>query len=131
MIYAIRLTHPELSFSADHAIRYDSGEVEQVHRHTFRTQLEIAGPVNKSGYVVDFLAAFRILKRLLRQLEGTTFLPQDKENPTAEHLVTKLLEQFRAEAVNEHLFFYPPEEYRFKLELEEEPGMWAVCSSTN
>ncbi|MDR3110824.1 MAG: 6-carboxytetrahydropterin synthase [Planctomycetaceae bacterium] len=130
MLYAIRLTHPELSFSAEHAIRFDNGEVEKVHSHTFRTNLEIAGPVNSSGYVVDFLAAFRILKRLLSQLDGLTFLPKETENPTAENLGTTLLEKFRVEALKEKLFSFPPEDYRFRLELEESPGMWAVCSSS-
>ncbi len=129
MRYSIRLADPGFTFTASHAIRFASGETEPVHEHRFRAVLEIAGPLNGSGYVVDFLAASTLLRGTLARYEGMVFQPDATTTPTAERLAAGLLEEFCAAAVKEGLFARSPEEYRVALELEESPGCWALAES--
>ncbi|HBT77608.1 MAG TPA: hypothetical protein DEB39_11960 [Planctomycetaceae bacterium] len=137
MRYSIRLAHPDQVFRASHAIRYVSGGTEDLHEHTFRVVLTIFGPLNGAGYVVDFVAASRILRTVLGTNAGKIFRPEPRGeeainppgNPTAETLARSIVLSFYDLAIREHLLSEPVDRYRCKLELEEEPGMWAVVET--
>jgi 6-pyruvoyltetrahydropterin/6-carboxytetrahydropterin synthase len=76
--HAIRFEHDALHFSASHFITFGSPEkVEALHGHNFRIRAEIAGPLNRREYVVDFLIAFDSLKKICEMLSHKVLLPRD------------------------------------------------------
>jgi 6-pyruvoyltetrahydropterin/6-carboxytetrahydropterin synthase len=78
MKYAIRFEHDALHFSASHFITFDTPEkVEALHGHNFRIKAEVAGPLNRQEYVIDFLIAFEALKRICEMLSHKVLLPQN------------------------------------------------------
>ena len=78
MKHAIRFDHDVLAFSASHFITFGEPEkVEALHGHNFRIRAEIAGPLNRRAYVVDFLAAFDSLKKICESLSHKVLLPRD------------------------------------------------------
>jgi len=78
MKHAIRFEHDALHFSASHFITFDTPEkVEALHGHNFRIKAEIAGPLNRREYVVDFLIAFESLKKICEKMSHKVLLPSD------------------------------------------------------
>ena len=78
MKHAIRFEHDALHFSASHFITFGSPEqVEALHGHNFRIKAEVAGPLNRKSYVVDFLVAFDALQEICKALSHKVLLPRD------------------------------------------------------
>jgi 6-pyruvoyltetrahydropterin/6-carboxytetrahydropterin synthase len=78
MKHAIRFEHDALHFSASHFITFGNPEkVEALHGHNFRIKAEVAGPLNRREYVVDFLVAFDALKKICETLSHKILLPRD------------------------------------------------------
>jgi len=78
MTHAIRFEHDALHFSASHFITFGTPEkVEALHGHNFRIKAEVAGPLNRREYVVDFLIAFESLKQICSMLSHKVLLPRD------------------------------------------------------
>ena len=78
MKHAIRFEHDALHFSASHFITFGTPEkVEALHGHNFRIKAEVSGPLNRREYVVDFLVAFDILKKICGVLSHKVLIPQD------------------------------------------------------
>jgi 6-pyruvoyltetrahydropterin/6-carboxytetrahydropterin synthase len=78
MTHAIRFEHDALHFSASHFITFDVPEkVEALHGHNFRIKAEVAGPLNRREYVVDFLIAFESLKKICASLSHKVLLPRN------------------------------------------------------
>jgi 6-pyruvoyltetrahydropterin/6-carboxytetrahydropterin synthase len=76
--HAIRFEHDALHFSSSHFITFGTPEkVEALHGHNFRIRASVAGPLNRMSYVVDFLVAFDILKRICEMLSHKVLLPKD------------------------------------------------------
>ena len=78
MKHSIRFEHDALHFSASHFITFGAPEkVEALHGHNFRIKAEIAGPLNRREYVVDFLIAFDCLKQICGILSHKVLIPQE------------------------------------------------------
>jgi len=78
MKHAIRFEHDALHFSASHFITFGTPEkVEALHGHNFRIKAEVSGPLNAREYVVDFLLAFDVLKKICEMLSHKVLLPRD------------------------------------------------------
>ena len=78
MKHSIRFEHDALHFSASHFITFDIPEkVEALHGHNFRIKAEISGPLNRGEYVVDFLVAFEVLKKICEMLSHKVLLPRE------------------------------------------------------
>jgi 6-pyruvoyltetrahydropterin/6-carboxytetrahydropterin synthase len=73
--FHIRVAGNDLTFSAGHFITFDNGHCERLHGHTYRVAVEVFGPLNNSGYVVDFLVVHAALKDLIAALDHRTLLP--------------------------------------------------------
>ncbi|MGL6195824.1 MAG: 6-pyruvoyl trahydropterin synthase family protein [Thermoguttaceae bacterium] len=141
MPHTIRLTEPELTFTASHGIKYESGELEPLHEHEFRVIAEISGPLNAAGYVVDFIAASDVLKRILCSLHGKILLAENEEKfrgNTCENLLVLPIRNTTAELIAEYIAnqfesLLRPEtitnKHSIKIELEESPGCWACFSN--
>ncbi len=77
-MHAIRFENDSLYFSASHFIPFgDPEKVEALHGHNFRVRAEVAGPINRRAYVVDFIVAFDALKRICESLSHKVLLPRD------------------------------------------------------
>lgn len=78
MKYAIRFENEALYFSASHFITFGNPEkVEALHGHNFRIRAEIAGPMNRQAYIVDFVLAYDALKKICESLTHKVLLPRD------------------------------------------------------
>ena len=78
MKHAIRFEHDSLTFSGSHFITFGEPEkVEALHGHNFRVKAEIAGPLNRRAYVVDFIVAFDSLKKICESLSHKVLLPRE------------------------------------------------------
>lgn len=76
--HAIRFENDSLFFSASHFITFgDPEKVEALHGHNFRLKAEVAGPMNRRAYVVDFIIAFEALKRICEKLSHKVLLARD------------------------------------------------------
>jgi 6-pyruvoyltetrahydropterin/6-carboxytetrahydropterin synthase len=76
MKHSIRFESDSLYFSASHFITFGSPEkVEALHGHNFRIKAEIEGPMNRRSYIVDFVLAYDILKRICETLSHKVLLP--------------------------------------------------------
>ena len=138
-MFSIRLDLPDLTFTALHGIRYESGEYEPLHEHTFRVVVKIAGPLNTSGYIADFCVVEKSLREVLGFLEKKTLLSQEElsfrnncKNPlvlpiintTAELLAGLIAEQLRQKiGLNS-------DHYSITLELEESPGCRGIFNGS-
>jgi 6-pyruvoyltetrahydropterin/6-carboxytetrahydropterin synthase len=80
MSFYIRLSGDDLTFSAAHFITLENGTCERLHGHTYRVAAEVFGPLNDSGYVVDFVAVRRALKDILADVDHRVLLPT--QSPT-------------------------------------------------
>ncbi len=161
MKHAIRFENDSLFFSASHFITFgDPEKVEALHGHNFRLRAEVAGPLNRRSYVVDFVLAFDALKRICESLSHKVLLPRDHPyikikavdgivhvtmpplswsfpeedsvtlpvvNMTTEALAEHVSKMFRGALESDGAFEYPATQYSISIELEESPGMWAVC----
>ena len=78
MKHAIRFENDALTFSASHFITFGEPEkVEALHGHNFRIKAEVAGPLNRRAYVVDFVVAFDSLRKICESLSHKVLLPRD------------------------------------------------------
>jgi 6-pyruvoyltetrahydropterin/6-carboxytetrahydropterin synthase len=73
--FHIRVAGDDLSFSAAHFISLEDGTCERLHGHSYRVAAEISGLLNKSQYVVDFVAVRNALKTILAELDHRVLLP--------------------------------------------------------
>lgn len=73
--FHIRVANDDLVFSAAHSITFEGGGSERLHGHTYRVAVEVYGPLNNSGYVVDFLVVRDALKDIIAGLDHRVLLP--------------------------------------------------------
>lgn len=103
----------EIVFAYGHRLRDYKGKCRHPHGHNARVEVEIEGPLDPRGMVVDFGDAKRVLKdwiagnldhamilrrddplaRILRSLREPVFVMD--QNPTAENLARLLCERGR------------------------------------
>ena len=140
-MFSIRLNSPNLIFAASHGIQYENGVYEPLHEHEFRVAVEISGPLNEMGYVVDFQMVEKSLREILDSLDNRTLLSEPERsfrNNCASPLVlpimnttAELLAGYIAEELRKKLDL-SAKQYRITLELEESPGCWAkICLQPN
>ena len=73
--YHVRLRKEDFVFAAAHFITYDENVCEPLHGHNYGVFVEIEGELDENHYVVDFIAATRLLKELLSELDHHVMLP--------------------------------------------------------
>lgn len=78
--YHVRLAKERFTFCAAHFITYDDDVCEPLHGHNYHVVVEISGPLEKNQYVVDFIAASKILQEITAALDHRMLLPL--EHPT-------------------------------------------------
>jgi len=75
--FHVRISKDELTFSAGHFITLGDGVCERLHGHNYRVAAELAGPLDKNCYVVDFLVVIKALKDIIGRLDHRMLLPTD------------------------------------------------------
>jgi 6-pyruvoyltetrahydropterin/6-carboxytetrahydropterin synthase len=73
--FRIRIAGDDLTFSSGHFITLPDGQCERLHGHTYRVSVEVRGPLDEGGCVVDFLTIRAALKPILAELDHRMLLP--------------------------------------------------------
>ncbi len=73
--FSVRLEKEEFIFAAAHFITFDGDVCEPIHGHNYGVFAELEGPLDDNRYVVDFIAARKLLRGLLDQLDHHVMLP--------------------------------------------------------
>jgi len=73
--FHVRVASDDLVFSAAHFITLGPGQCERLHGHNYRVAAEVHGPLNETGYVVDFVALRDILRAIRAELDHRVILP--------------------------------------------------------
>ena len=89
--------HPSISvqrrFKARHAVTIN-GEEEQLHGHDWHVQVEVAGPLDEEGLLIDFHLLEAALDTVLEPFKDNTFNgtpPFDELNPSAELIARHII----------------------------------------
>ncbi len=72
--YAVRLYREDLNFSASHISTYGD-LMEGQHGHNYQLSIEIRGPLDEDGLVIDFRVVKQILKSIKDTLNHRTLVP--------------------------------------------------------
>jgi 6-pyruvoyltetrahydropterin/6-carboxytetrahydropterin synthase len=73
--FSVRLAKESLVFSAAHFITYGDGICERLHGHNYRVAVEVAGPLEKNQYVVDFVWLRKRVAAIVAELDHRVLLP--------------------------------------------------------
>lgn len=148
--FRISLEGEDLVFSAAHFLVFVDGGSEALHGHDYRVRVELAGPPDRDGVVLDFVELRRRLRRLVAALDHGVLLPTESaslevERRDGEVLVTheerayrfpaddavllpiantstELLAGHLAELLAGELLPFAPELEEVLVEIEEAPG---------
>jgi len=74
-MFRVRLEKEQHVFSAAHFITFNGNVCERLHGHNYRVAVEVAGPLDKNQYVVDFIGLRDELKILTDELDHHVLLP--------------------------------------------------------
>lgn len=78
--FKVTVTKEDLVFAAAHFITLPGHRCEALHGHNYRAGVVLEGALEpESGYVLDFVALKRLMKRLTDELDHKVLLPT--ENP--------------------------------------------------
>jgi len=154
--YSVRVGGDKLVYSAAHFIVLPEGACEPLHGHNYRVAVELTGPVDKTGCVIDFAALLDVAKEVLAEIDHAVLLPAQSPQiqvaaredeievrfharrwvfPRAEcrllplaSTTVELVAACLAQRLLERLFARGlPRPGRLRIELEESPGCAAVC----
>jgi 6-pyruvoyltetrahydropterin/6-carboxytetrahydropterin synthase len=94
----------ESTFAAAHQVREQGGKCENLHGHTWKVQVFVAGELNELGMVIDFQKIKEFLKNSLAEYDHA-FLNEladfKMENPTAENIAKNLAGKIQMQIKNE------------------------------
>ena len=74
-------------FESAHSLPFHKGKCRKLHGHSYELEVEVIGPINEEGFVMDF-ADFKklVMDNIVDQLDHF-HLNERWENPTAEVMV--------------------------------------------
>lgn len=115
-------------FKARHAVTIN-GEEELLHEHDWHVLVEVAGPLDEEGMLIDFHLLEEALDTVLEPFKDNTFNgtpPFDEQNPSAELIARHIINTILLEAL--------PKPARKRIEVgravvEEAPGCHATYYS--
>lgn len=86
----------EFEFEAAHVLPWHKGQCGRMHGHSYKLQVDVAGPIDGNGVVVDFSELSAIVKKEIVDKYDHQLLNDFFENPTAEIMCTSFLEKIRS-----------------------------------
>ena len=78
------------SFEAAHQLEWHSGACKNLHGHSYRLEVTVAGDVNADGIVIDFADLQRVVEAEVIDRFDHTYLNDLLPNPTAELIATDI-----------------------------------------
>lgn len=72
------------SFEAAHQLEWHSGACKNLHGHSYRLEVTVAGSLDANGIVIDFSDLSAIVHRCVIAVYDHTYLNDFLPNPTAE-----------------------------------------------
>jgi 6-pyruvoyltetrahydropterin/6-carboxytetrahydropterin synthase len=72
------------TFDAAHVLPWHPGKCRQLHGHTYRLEVTVAGPVGPQGLVTDFATVDEIVRQRVLDRYDHAYLNDFLDNPTAE-----------------------------------------------
>jgi 6-pyruvoyltetrahydropterin/6-carboxytetrahydropterin synthase len=82
-------------FEAAHQLPWHQGKCRNLHGHSYRLEVSVAGPVGPQGIVIDFADVAAVVEAEIVARYDHTYLNDLMDNPTAEllaHEIWKTLE---------------------------------------
>lgn len=77
--YGIHIEKDYLHFCSAHFITYDGHQCEALHGHNFGVRFNLHGPLDKNNYVLDFIPAKKMLKKICDSLDHRVLLPAESK----------------------------------------------------
>ncbi|HUP87039.1 MAG TPA: 6-carboxytetrahydropterin synthase QueD [Acidimicrobiales bacterium] len=78
------------TFEAAHQLPWHAGKCRNLHGHSYRLEVTVAGPVGDQGIVVDFAEIKRVVERDVIDVYDHRYLNDLVDNPTAEVLAAEI-----------------------------------------
>jgi 6-pyruvoyltetrahydropterin/6-carboxytetrahydropterin synthase len=72
------------SFEAAHQLEWHSGACKNLHGHSYRLEVTVAGSLDANGIVIDFSDLSEVVNRVVIDAYDHTYLNDFLPNPTAE-----------------------------------------------
>jgi len=77
------------TFEAAHRLPWHAGRCRNLHGHSYRLEVTVAGPLTADGVVVDFDELGDVVRRVVVDRWDHRDLNEDLDNPTAELLARR------------------------------------------
>jgi dihydroneopterin triphosphate aldolase (PTPS-III) / 6-pyruvoyltetrahydropterin synthase len=91
-VFSVSIGKEYLRFTAAHFIAF-RGFREPLHGHTYQVKVTVSGPVEKDGYVVDFLVLKKVAEEECARLHFRTLLPRQSDCLQIQESVTQVTVQ--------------------------------------
>ena len=105
------------SFEAAHQLEWHSGACKNLHGHSYRLEVTVAGTVNSDGIVIDFSDLSEVVHREIIDRFDHTYLNDLLPNPTAELIAADIWERLIAAGVVLHrVVLWETENSRVEIE---------------
>lgn len=72
------------SFEAAHQLEWHAGACKNLHGHSYKLEVTVAGELDANGIVVDFSDLSEVVNRVVIDVYDHTYLNDFLPNPTAE-----------------------------------------------
>jgi 6-pyruvoyltetrahydropterin/6-carboxytetrahydropterin synthase len=73
--YSVRIAGDKLVYSAAHFILLPGEVCEPLHGHNYRVGVELSGPLDATGCVIDFAALLEVMRSILADIDHAVLLP--------------------------------------------------------
>lgn len=84
------------TFEAAHQLPWHEGKCRNLHGHSYRLEVTVAGPVGEQGIVVDFADIRRVVEAEVLDRYDHTYLNDLLDNPTAELIADDCFKRLEA-----------------------------------
>ncbi len=84
------------TFEAAHQLPWHEGKCRNLHGHSYRLEVTVAGPIGPNGIVVDFADIKRVVERDVVERFDHRYLNDLLDNPTAELLAAEIWKSVEA-----------------------------------
>lgn len=78
------------SFEAAHQLEWHSGACKNLHGHSYRLEVTVAGELDSNGIVIDFSDLSEVVNREVIDVFDHTYLNDLLPNPTAELIAAEI-----------------------------------------
>jgi 6-pyruvoyltetrahydropterin/6-carboxytetrahydropterin synthase len=78
----------EFHFSAAHCLDIDGHRCSNLHGHNYRIRIEVTGPADENGMIIDFSEIKRHVKPLIDQLDHNNINEVFNGNPTTSEMIS-------------------------------------------